>query len=206
MSVDNLRKAVDLLIGEAKAFENAHSELHSEIGKLRQAVEEIEGRTKQRNEELAALRKGNTDIEGRKRELLSQVAALTAENEEWEKRKALLNKQLEDLRSKKEEEKRAVEEMRSRADQAMKEVASFKTMEASLEGYKTSLGLIAEWVPSQNENISVLVALSEYENLSQAELANKAKIGPKILTEKILPKLIEQGLVVIENDIVNLAD
>ncbi|MCK4895526.1 MAG: hypothetical protein KAS47_01860, partial [Candidatus Heimdallarchaeota archaeon] len=74
------------------------------------------------------------------------------------------------------------------------------------EGYIFTIKVISNWLPSQKENIDVLVALSSSPNhtCSLKELHNKTTIPEVTLKNRILPILADNSLIKLEGKDVKL--
>lgn len=98
----------------------------------------------------------------------------------------------------------AMQKAHDAAEAAETLASKAKSLEESLQGYKRSMSIISDLVPTEKEGVEVLIVLSERENLSVAELVNKTKIASVVLKKNILPRLRDRGFISWKDDILNL--
>ncbi|MHA2364048.1 MAG: hypothetical protein ACXAC7_08815 [Candidatus Hodarchaeales archaeon] len=206
MALDNIQELITRITEEAQKVIENNNELKLRIESLNQEVEKVQKEIQLKDETSQSLIEQKDEKMTQKKEVEEFIEKEKAKEEKKSRKKESLLNQIKELEEKRLKEKGEIDILKQKASEAMTKIMTVKSMEDSVEGYKKSLALIADQVPSQKESIAVLIALSEYENLTIDQLANKAKIGPLILKRDFLPKLMEQNLITIENEIVNLID
>jgi len=82
----------------------------------------------------------------------------------------------------------------------------FKKKTMLLSGLKFTLKVITTWIPSQKENISVLLALASSDNYSSNydKLSEKTKIPVVTLKNRVVPLLKEKNLVIETQNVITL--
>lgn len=84
--------------------------------------------------------------------------------------------------------------------------AQIKKLKEKLQGLEFTIDVIADWIPSQKENISVLVALSTSPSHTTSfhEIHEKTTIPLVTLKNRVFPILQSHGLISVNNDTVKL--
>ncbi len=102
-----------------------------------------------------------------------------------------------------EEEK--VEPFRNEISRLKTEMAS---LNKKLDGYRYSIKIISSWLPSQKESIDILINLSESKDhtISFEDLHKGTKIPLVVLKNRVIPLLVEKGLVKLTGESIKLLE
>ena len=117
-----------------------------------------------------------------------------------------LNSQLDEITYERDSFKKTVEKLsplESRTEELNEQVENLTLQQ---EGYIFTIKVISNWLPSQKENIDVLVALSSSPNhtCTLKELRNKTTIPEVTLKNRILPILEDNSLIKLDGKDVKL--
>ncbi|TFG09977.1 hypothetical protein EU534_01540 [Candidatus Heimdallarchaeota archaeon] len=167
-------------------------EIRNLLQKIDQIVDSESRRLSDEIDELKEKIKEMGDSEINLSSIHSQVKEITNENES-------LKGQLEKTRAK-------VEELTPLETKCQNLESQISKLELKHEGYIFTIKVIANWIPSQKENIDVLVALSSSANHEATfEMLQKDTTIPSVtLKNRIIPILEDNSLVQVENDVVKL--
>jgi len=173
-----------------------HITMLEEIRDLLQKIDQIvDSESRRLNDEIDELKAKINEINDSEINLSSihsQVKDITKENENLKSQLEKANEKLEEL---------------SPLEKKCQNLESQITkLELNQEGYIFTIRVIANWIPSQKENIDVLVALSSSANHEATfDMLQKDTTIPAVtLKNRIIPILEENSLVQVEKDVVRL--
>lgn len=204
MSTEKLLELGEAILVEAGNLTNQGQTLQAEVNSLQNLLKEKETHLVGLDQEEKSIQEETEELKKQIEEINEEIRRLDERKTEWMKEQESLEKEVEELGGSIEEEMRAAEEAEIYAEEVGKIVARMKSLEASLAGYKKSLSIISKWIPAQQENVDVLIALSEYESLPKEDLARQAGVSPLILERTVMPKLLNAGIVEENNGRYNL--
>jgi len=165
-----------------KIVDSETKRLYDEIESLKQQILAKDNKRQNEIEFKAIIKTLEGDLGYSKKEI--QIL-----QNKLEKCKESLHKRIKELQTQNKEFKQELEVLKSK-----------------LEGYKFTVNVISKWIPSQKENIDVLIALSTApKHVATIDyLHSFTKIAKVTLRNHILPILIEKGLIYVKEDKVRL--
>ncbi|MHA1377139.1 MAG: hypothetical protein ACTSRG_02040 [Candidatus Helarchaeota archaeon] len=115
------------------------------------------------------------------------------------------SKELELKVQKLEQEKNELQNFKDKIEELKKEKT---VLEKKLDGYRYSTKYISSWIPSQKESIDVLITLSESHKHTKTfdELQSETMIPVVVLKNRVLPLLVEKGLLQVTDEYVKLLE
>ena len=155
--------------------------IDSETRRLTDQIDELK-------DELNEIKESDDNIMS----IRDEINKLTSQNDELlDERKKLQKK---------------VEHLTPFEDKSKKMIKQIEELNLQQEGYIFTIKVISNWIPSQKENIDVLVALSSSPNHTSTlrELHKKTKIPEVTLKNRILPILEDNALIETDGDKVKL--
>jgi DNA repair exonuclease SbcCD ATPase subunit len=167
-------------------------EIRELLKRIDQIVDSESRRTEDQIDELKEKLLMIQDSEENLSSIHSQVKELTNELDIFKERSIELQKRVDEL-------KPLEDKYDSLEDQ-------IKKSELKQEGYIFTIKVISKWIPSQKENINVLVALASSQNHESTfkKIHKETTIPAVTLKNRIMPILADNSLVKIEEDKVTL--
>ncbi|MFX0133670.1 MAG: coiled-coil domain-containing protein [Candidatus Hodarchaeota archaeon] len=104
-----------------------------------------------------------------------------------------------------EHEKNELTKFKDEIEQLKNENSS---LNKKLEGYRYSIKIISNWLPSQKESIDVLISLleSHEHTITFDDLHKSTKIPAVVLKNRVVPLLVEKGLVEVTVDSIKMLE
>lgn len=167
-------------------------EIRGLLKRIDQIVDSESRRTEDQIDELKEKLLMIQDSEENLSSIHSQVKELTNELDIFKERSKELQKRVGELKP-----------LEDKCDSLEDQI---KKSELKQEGYIFTIKVISEWIPSQKENIDVLVALASSPNHESTfkKIHKETTIPVVTLKNRIMPILADNSLVKIEGDKVTL--
>ena len=117
-----------------------------------------------------------------------------------------LTSQIDELTYERDQLKQRVKKLSPLEEKTKNQEEKITELLLELEGYTFTTKVISSWIPSQKENIDVLVALSSSPNHESTfeKLQEKTTIPAVTLKNRVIPLLKESSLVSVKKDTVKL--
>lgn len=200
LEVRELLEKIDLLVdAEERRLTDKIDELKEELAQQRfnqNQSNKMENTITNLRQQLISLKQKCTNYEKKIDDysnMANQITKISQKNE--------------DLGKKIQEYKFQLEEFEKIQQEYNALVESHDKLKQEQAGYKFTIKVISDWIPSQKENISVLVALSSApeHRLSYNDLNERTTIPQVTLKNRIIPLLEEKSLVDVKKPFIILS-
>jgi len=197
--VRDLLKRIDIIVdSETMRFKDL-------IYDLKQRIRELErGQDKTSiYDEMANLTEQLEVLISERNDLKSQIKKFVTLNKKYKD----LETQLDDSISKRDKLQYRIDDLIPLKEKCSKQEMQLSELIQKQEGYVFTIKVISQWIPSQKENIDVLVALSSSPNheLTFSVLKNETTIPKVTLKNRIVPILVDKKLVEVKGSRVKLS-